>query len=221
MSHEQVCVLCAINRNSMLITKPSALGKASISVPHSVYDDLIAEDTTVYTDEKRHTVISALRTNCHLFISKTTNPAKEFTLSSTSTVNISSTKLYVSAAYRQNIFRTISFGAMLSTTLVWLRMKREMLSYLRCWHFNWAKPISSCPTVHQYRSNPDANNLIYSVKFWLNATYYLIFPWISGTNCHTDERNDRTTKIIWGYYSHTIKWVIVAVRLLKALRFLI
>ena len=53
LSHEQVCVPCAINRNGMSIAKPAALGKVSISVLHSVYDDRIAEGTTVCTDKEK------------------------------------------------------------------------------------------------------------------------------------------------------------------------
>lgn len=51
LSHEKVCVPCAVNRNGLSIAKISNLGRVSTQAIHSVYDRRINEESTIVTDK--------------------------------------------------------------------------------------------------------------------------------------------------------------------------
>ena len=51
LSHEKVCVPCAVNRNGLSIAKISNLGRVSTQAIHNVYDGKIAQDSTIVTDK--------------------------------------------------------------------------------------------------------------------------------------------------------------------------
>ena len=50
LSKEKVCVPCAVNRNGLSIAKATNLGRVSTQDLHSLYDNRIAENSTLVTD---------------------------------------------------------------------------------------------------------------------------------------------------------------------------
>ncbi len=50
LSHEQVCVPCAVNRNGLSIAKVSNLGRVSTSNLHTIFDNRILKNSTLCTD---------------------------------------------------------------------------------------------------------------------------------------------------------------------------
>lgn len=51
ISHEKVCVPCAVNRNGLSIAKATNLGRVSTKDLHTIYDNRIKEGSTVITDK--------------------------------------------------------------------------------------------------------------------------------------------------------------------------
>lgn len=51
LSHEKVCVPCAVNRNGLSIAKATNVGRVSSKDLHSLYDGRIESDSTLVTDK--------------------------------------------------------------------------------------------------------------------------------------------------------------------------
>ena len=51
LSHEKVCVPCAVNRSGLSIAKASNLGRISTQDIHNIYDGRIAQDLIIVTDK--------------------------------------------------------------------------------------------------------------------------------------------------------------------------
>lgn len=66
LSHEKVCVPCAINRNGLSIAKVSNLGRVSSLNLHNVFDNRIKEHSILCTDDMNSYVKFAESNNIEL-----------------------------------------------------------------------------------------------------------------------------------------------------------
>lgn len=66
LSHEQVCVLCAVNRNGLSISKAANLGRITTDSLLKMFDGRIDENSTIVTDKASAYIRFADKTNLKL-----------------------------------------------------------------------------------------------------------------------------------------------------------